>query len=357
MKRRDIDMRRNFSTRQFAIAAGATLVAGLATAGPAQAQPASPSASVRGGALTIVGTDGDDAIAVQLAAADPNTLRVDLGNGTLPQAFDRSTFTAITVFLRSGDDQFQVVPGGGTLADEALSVDGDVGRDTITGGDGNDNLAGGAGADSIQGGDGTDLIFGNRGNDAVNGNRGNDPEFLGRGRDDALWNPGEGSDVIHGGAASDTLIFNGADVDEIMSLSANEGRAVLLRDIGGVRMDTDSIENLDLAALGGADTVTVDNLDGTAVRSADIDLSSQGAGDRQVDSIIVNGTNQSDRIKVDADNGAVEVDGLPAETHITGSEPTDQLTVNSLGGNDKADVSNAAKALIGVEVNLGTGQR
>jgi Ca2+-binding RTX toxin-like protein len=352
-----MDMRRIFSTRQFAIAAGATLVAGLATVGPAQAQPASPSASVRGGTLTIVGTDGDDAIAVQLAAADPNTLRVDLGNGTAPQAFDRSTFTAITVFLRGGDDQFRVVPGGGTLADEALSVDGDVGRDTIVGGDGNDNLAGGAGADTILGGDGTDLIFGNRGDDAVNGNRGNDPEFLGRGRDDALWNPGEGSDVVHGGAASDTLFFNGSDLAEIMSLSANNSRAVFLRNLGGIRMDMDSVENLDLAALGGADSVTIDNLDGTDVRRADIDLSSQGAGDLQVDSVTVNGTNQADNVKVDADNGAVDVTGLRAETRITGSEPTDQLTVNSLGGNDKVDVRNAAKALIGIEVDLGTGQR
>jgi hypothetical protein len=352
-----MDMQRIFSTRRFAIAAGATLVAGLATAGPAQAQPASPSASVRGGALTIVGTDGDDAIATQLAAADPNTLLVDLGNGTPLETFDRSTFTAITVFLRSGEDQFRVVPGGGTLADEALSVAGGPGEDTIVGGDGSDNLSGGAGADSIEGGDGTDLIFGNRGDDTVNGNRGNDPEFLGRGRDDALWNPGEGSDVVNGGAAGDTLIFNGADLDEIMSLNANENRAVLLRDIGGVRMDMDSVENLDLAALGGADTVTVDNMDGTDVGHANIDLSSQGTGDLQEDAVTVNGTNRADRVRVDADNGAVDISGLRTETRITGSEPTDQLTVNSLGGNDRVNVSNAAKALIGVEVDLGAGQR
>lgn len=103
--------------------------------------------------------------------------------------------------------------------------------------------------------------------------------------------------------------------------------------------------------------MTIDNLDGTDVRRADIDLSSQGAGDLQVDAVTVNGTNQADNIKVDADNGAVDVTGLRAQTRITGNEPTDQLTVNSLGGNDKVDVRNAAKALIGVEVDLGTGQR
>jgi hypothetical protein len=142
-----------------------------------------------------------------------------------------------------------------------------------------------------------------------------------------------------------------------MSLSANEGRAVFLRDIGAIRMDMDSVENLDLATLGGADTVTVDNLDGTDLGHADIDLSSQGAGDPQVDSVTVNGTNQADNVKVDAHNGAVDVVGLRAKTHITGSEPTDQLTISSLGGNDKVDVSDATKALIGVVIDLGTGQR
>src|SRR5262249_6652259 len=158
-------------------------------AGPAQAQDAVPSASVTGGTLTVVGTGGDDAIAVSVAATDPGTLLVDLGDGVEPQAFDRSTFTAISVFLRGGNDRFQVVPGSGSVADEALTVVGGTGNDMILGGDGNDTLSGGDGNDTVLGADGNDLIFGNDGNDSVNGNRGTDTEFLGRGRDNALWNP------------------------------------------------------------------------------------------------------------------------------------------------------------------------
>jgi len=342
--------------RHLAATAGVALTAGFAMAGPAQAQAAVPSASVTAGTLTIVGTGGDDAITAGLAATDPGTLLVDLGDGGDPQAFDRTTFTAISVFLRGGNDRFQVVPGGGSLVDEALTVVGGFGNDAIVGGDGNDNLSGGAGADTVLGADGNDLIFGNRGNDSVNGNRGTDTEFLGSGRDEALWNPGEGSDVVDGGAAADSLIFNGSDSDEIMSLSGNGSRAVFLRDPGAVRMDLNHVENLELATFGGVDAVTIGNLAGTDIGHADIDLSSQGAGDHAADTVTVDGTNSADQVSVDADNGAVGVTGLPAETRLTGSETTDQLTVRTLGGNDHVGVSQAATSLIGVVVDLGTGQ-
>ena len=74
---------------------------------------------------------------------------------------------------------------------------------------------------------------------------------------------------------------------------------MFLRDLGAIRMDLDRVESLDLSTLGGADTVAVDNMDGTHIGQADIDLSSQGAGDRQVDSVTVNGTNRADHIDVD----------------------------------------------------------
>jgi Ca2+-binding RTX toxin-like protein len=346
-----------FGKRQLAMAAGATLAIGLVTAGPSQAVVAKPSASVADGTLTISGTGGDDEIAVSADAGDPNTLLVDFTNGTPPQVFDRDTFDAITVFLRSGDDQFEVVPGGAPLADEALGVVGGDGNDTILGGDGNDNLRGGSGKDDILGAAGIDLLFGNSGGDFVDGNVGNDTQLLGRGQDDALWNPGEGSDVVNGAAGIDTLIFNGSDNNEIMSLSADGGRAVFLRDLGLIRMDMGHVERLDLAALGGADAVTIGNLTGTDVRSADIDLSAAGVGDGQTDTVTVNGTNKADAVDVDADDGDIDVAGLRAETRIAGSEITDQLVVRSLGGNDTVDVSDAARALINVAVELGTGQR
>jgi Ca2+-binding RTX toxin-like protein len=350
-----MNTQRNFGKRQLAIAAGATLAAGLVAAAPAQAETARGSASVADATLTIVGTVGDDEIAVGVDAGDPSKVLVDLGNGTLAQEFDRNSFDTISVFLRRGDDQFHVVPGG-TLADETLSVVGGPGDDTIVGGDGNDSLFGRAGSDNIQGAGGTDLIIANSGRDSVNGNAGNDTEFLGRGDDEALWNPGEGSDIVEGAGGSDTLTFNGSDSNEIMSLSADGSRAVFLRDLGLIRMDMDDVERFDLATLGGVDTVDVNSLAGTDVGLVNIDLSAAVAGAGDADTVTVSGTNRADDISVDADDSSVNVTGLPAATRVTGSETTDQLVVNSLGGNDEVDVSNAAEALIGVVANLGTGQ-
>jgi hypothetical protein len=357
---------RSFTSRRLGLAAAGTFAAGLALAGPANAalaKPAdpaiarSPSASVSGGTLTIVGTTGDDTIGLGLAE-DPSTLLVDLGNGRLPQSFDRTAFDTIAVFLRAGDDQFQVFPSRSEFGEDKLRVQGGLGNDTIVGGPGADTLSGGAGDDDIQGGDGQDLIFGNAGADRVNGNRDNDTEVLGLGQDTALWNPGEGSDAIDGGGDRDALVFAGSNAAETMSLSANGSEAVFLRDVAAIRMDLDNVEEFDLFTLGSADSVTVNSLVGTDVAQTNIDLTSAGNGDGSADVVTVNGRNIADDISVDADHGAVDVSGLRAGTRIVGGEVAlDKLNVNSLGGNDTVDVSNAAKALITVSVDLGTGQR
>jgi len=345
--------------RNLGLAAAATMAAGLVgiggTAVAASSGPAS--ASVANNTLTITGTDGDDAISVNFAPNDANTVLVDLGNGSTT-SFDRATFNAASVFLGRGDDQFRTLSGGSTVTDPPLNVFGGNGNDVILGGAGNDTLSGGADRDDIRGGGGVDVLIGNRGDDVVDGGVGTDTEILGTGADTALWVPGEGNDVITGGTGQDTLAFTGADVNEVMSLSANGDNAVFLRDLGNIRMDLDGVENVDVKALGGADALTVNNLDGTDVRHADIDLAAQlGGADRQQDKVIVNGTDRADHIDVRAHDGAVDVAGLRADTLITGSEPTDQLQVSSQGGNDRVAVSDDAAALIAVGVDLGAGQR
>jgi hypothetical protein len=344
--------------RQLGLTAAATMALGLAVASDANADgPPSASASVSNDTLTVLGTNQDDVIRLAVSAADPNSLVIDFGNGTRPETFDRSTFTGVSVFLGSGDDQFGVALGGGTLTGDALSVDGGNGNDSIAGGDGNDVLSGGSGDDNIQGGDGVDLIFGGRGDDVVDGNRGNDIQLLGSGSDSAVWLPGEGSDVVEGGRGADTLVFDGAPLNEKIALSANGDHALLVRDLGGIRMDLDGVEQVNVAALGGSDTVTVNDLSGTDVRRANVDLSAGRTGDGAPDVVTVNGTDAADRIHVAAYGTAVEVSGLSARTSVTGSDVIDQLQVNGQGGNDSIAVDKDATALIGVAVDLGTGQR
>jgi Ca2+-binding RTX toxin-like protein len=337
-------------------------VATASTLAVVDADPASaaagarPSASVAHNTLTITGTPGGDSIAIAVSTDNPNALLVDLGDGSQVQSFDRQTFNAITAFLGAGDDTF-VGAFGLAAADDALTVEGDGGNDTITGGDGSDFLFGGSGNDTIDGRSGNDTIFGGNGSDVVDGNVGSDFEFLGAGRDTAVWNPGGGSDVVEGGSATDTMQFNGSNAPEITSLSANGNHAVFLRDVAAVRMDMNEVENFHYNALGSADSVTINDLSGTDLRQASVDLSSLGAPDGALDTVTVNGTNKADAIKVDGDAGAVDVTGLPAAVQLTGAEPTDQLQVNALGGNDSIAVSAAARALMTVSSDLGTGQR
>ena len=57
--------------------------------------------------------------------------------------------------------------------------------------------------------------------------------------------------------------FNGANVNEKIDLSANGSRLRFFRDVANITMDTNGVEQVNFAALGGADLVTVNDLTGT----------------------------------------------------------------------------------------------
>jgi hypothetical protein len=327
--------------RPFGLAAGAAaaLAVGLVAAGPAGAAPRT-SASVSGDTLVVNGSSASEALALRLAAGDANTLEVDFGNdGSAEHSFDRSTFSSIEVFLRSGQDQFLVDQVNGAFTDERLTVDG------------------GSGDDTLDGGDGVEVFYGRSGRDAVDGNRGNDTGILGSGQDSFRWDPGDGSDVVEGESGNDTLDFNGAAGVENMRLSPNGERSVFLRDAGNIRMDMDGVERLDLTTLEGADTVTVDDMTGTDFRQADVDLSAAtGGGDGLADTVTVAGTDRADHIDVRADGAVVDVAGLRTTVDVAGGEAIDRLQINALGGNDDVDVDQAALDLMTVTVDLGSGQ-
>jgi hypothetical protein len=322
------------------LAAGAALVAvGLATASPAGAAPAF-SAVVAGDTLTITASSGNDRLALSRTGADNGLLAVDFGDdGSIERTVDLATFDSIKAVLGAGQDRFRVDQTRGTLVDEDLRVDG------------------GSGNDVMDGGDGGELFVTGSGNDAVDGNRGDDRASLGSGRDSFRWDPGDGSDVVEGESGSDTLDFNGAGAAENMQLVPNGQRSLFLRDVANIRMDMLSVEQLDLTALGGVDTVTVGDMTGTGFQRAAVDLSNgAGAGDGQADRVTVNGTNGDDDIEVGTDGAAVTVDGLQTDDVVTGSETSDVLQVNALGGDDEVDVDDDVEDLIGVNVDLGAGE-
>ena len=294
---------------------------GVAGAGAAQV----PTARVVNGTLSVTGTSGEDDIAVRQTGS---VVEVDFdADGTADRSFDAQTFTEIVVASGPGDDHLRFDRASTGLASFASTLDG------------------GSGDDTLDGGPGAQLLLGGSGNDVVAGGDADDVAELGSGRDSFRWDPGDDNDTIDGGSGRDTMLFIGANVAEEMRLSANGERALFERNIASIRMDTVDVERLDLQAKGGADTVTIDDMSGTDFERAHVDV---GASDGLEDKVTVKGTDDDDDIRVDTDDAAVEVTGLPTVTDIAGAEPTDQLQVNAGAGDDTIRVTEAAEALMKV---------
>jgi Ca2+-binding RTX toxin-like protein len=269
----------------------------------------------------------------------PNGTRVRFDRvNPAPFSIDIGTTENLQVNMNGGDDTFTGANGLATLIQ--ISVDGGAGNDTITGSDG---------ADKLSGGDGNDLIIGGRGNDVMLGGAGNDT---------FVWNPGDGSDTVEGQDGTDTLQFNGAAINEQIDISANGSRVRFTRDVANIVMDVNGTEQINFAALGGADKINVQDLTGTGVTQVNLDLASpagSGTGDGSVDQVIVNGTNGNDNIQATATAGSLAVTGLPAVVVARGVEPTDQLEVNGLGGDDTIDAHGVAAGTVQFGADGGDG--
>ena len=224
----------------------------------------------------LTGTD-TNLVAIDLAAAGTTT-----GDGQPDQVITNATAADDTITIAGNGSLIavtglaaQVVVVHAEGANDTLTVNGLGGNDTINAsalGGGHINLV-------LNGGDGNDTLTGSGGNDLVVGGRGNDVAFLGKGDDTFVWNPGDGSDTVEGQTGTDTLLFNGANVNENIDISANGDRVRLFRDVGNVTMDLHGVEHIQLNALGGADTITVNDLTGTGCE-AGRDRSGIAAGQR-----------------------------------------------------------------------------
>jgi Ca2+-binding RTX toxin-like protein len=202
------------------------------------------------GTDVIEGGDGIDTIEINGGnGAEDFTITA---NGTRVR-FDR--INPAPFFLDIGTCENLILNANG--GNDTLSCTGNLApliQITADGGPGDDTLRGSNGADTLRGGDNNDFIDGNQGNDTI---------LLGPGEDVVQWDPGDGSDTIDGQDGNDRLLFNGSAIGEIFDASANGARVRFTRNIGAVVLDLDGIENLELNALGGADSFTVNDLTGT----------------------------------------------------------------------------------------------
>lgn len=297
--------------------------------------------------------DGSD---LNEGGAGFDTVEVNGGNGA--EAFTVTPNGSRVRFDRTTPGPFSLDIG----TNENLVVNANGGDDTVTGANGLAPLIclvfdGGAGNDTLTGGDGNDLLFGGDGNDFIIGGRGNDVAMMGAGDDTFLWNPGDGSDTVEGEAGFDTMQFNGADTNEQIDISAHGEQVRLSRNLANVTMDLNDTEQINVAALGGADIITVNNLTGTDVTDINLDLSAGAdAGDGLADTVIVNATNADDAISISGDGSGVVVSGLSAQINIVGAEAAnDHLIVNALCGDDVVEGSGLAQDAIPLTADGGHG--
>jgi Ca2+-binding RTX toxin-like protein len=309
------------------------------------------------GVLKIEGTNGADKIALRLQNGDPAILQVDFGDdGSADFSFRRENVAKIELDTGNGDDLARIDETNGIFSDTIpTTLDGGNGNDTLTGGSGAVTLLGGNGNDNLVGGNGAETLDGGNGNDTIDGNRGNDVALMGNGDDTFVWDPGDGSDSIEGGNGSDTMVFNGANAAEHIDLSANGPRLRFFRDVATITMDTNSVEQVDFNALGGADVVTVNDLTGTDVTGVNVDLAAAlggAAGDGSVDRVVVNGRNGNDSITVSGDAGGVKVSGLAATVGVLHAEAAnDRLEINTPAGQDSVHSGGLAGGVIQLLVN------
>jgi Ca2+-binding RTX toxin-like protein len=257
-----------------------------------------------------------------------------------PFALDIGTSEKLVVNANGGNDAFSATGNLASLIQ--ISVDG---------GSGNDEILGSNGVDLLRGGDGDDLVDGQQANDVA---------FLGAGNDAFQWDPGDGSDAIEGQDGTDTLRFNGSAGAEIFTASANGERLRFTRNLGNIVMDTADVEAVDLKALGGTDTITVNDLSGTDVTQLNGDLAGVlggTAGDAAADVAIVNGTNGNDIVDVVGAGSSASVIGLHTRVNLTRTEgAADSLVVNALGGDDGVTATTLPAGVIKLTADGGPGE-
>jgi Ca2+-binding RTX toxin-like protein len=285
----------------------------------------------------------DNVVVSDLSGTDVKQVAIDLaataGSGQSDGAIDTVTVngSAAADTINVGSAGTSVVVNGlpaqvtiNGASNDALVINGGVGDDVINA----TALAAGRVSLTVNGGAGNDVIFGSQSSDLVNGGTGNDTALLGAGNDVFVWNPGDGSDIVEGQAGFDTLRFNGANISENIDISANGGRVRLTRNVANITMDVAGTEAIDLATVGGVDTVTINDMTGTALQSVNVSLGANG-GDGAPDTIVINATNGDDVITVTNNNGLVTISGLATTVNITGFEAAnDRIVINGLGGDD-----------------------
>ena len=314
-----------------------------------------------GGADRAFGQSGDDLMVwnpgdgsdLNEGGAGIDTVEMNGGNGA-------ETFAITANGGRVQLDRVNPAPFALDIgSSEHLVVNANGGDDSVSA---SGNLAGliqiridgGAGNDTLLGSNGDDLLFGGDGKDFIDGNQGVDVAFLGDGNDTFQWDPDDGSDFVEGQGELDTIIFNGSNAGEAISISANGERALFSSALD-IAVDFSGVERIDFNALGGSDGILVNDLSGTDVQLVRLDLAAGGGGDAQIDIVSIQGTDADDVIEILGQDSSYGVFGLSAIVGVLNSESTDGLFVDARAGDDTVSAGTLPSATVRLLVDGSSG--
>ncbi|HID23474.1 MAG TPA: calcium-binding protein, partial [Planctomycetaceae bacterium] len=250
-----------------------------------------------GGPFTVDGGGGTDVLAVLgTDAADtvttPSATSVTISGGTVAFGPDVERLDILT---GAGDDRITISNGmaipkvidagaGDDVVDASAAaatdptIYGGAGDDSIVGSPGPDLIFGGAGNDTISGLAGADTIYGEAGDDQITGGTGGDALFGGDDADTFVWTAGDGSDLVEGGTGADVLDYTATAGADTIALSAN-GTRVNVAD-GTDIVDVGAVEEFNVDAGAGADSLAVEDLSQTDATVVSLELGAVGDTDQ-----------------------------------------------------------------------------
>ena len=157
-------------------------------------------AGVVSNVLVVTGTSSAETITAYQIDAATDQVFIDVnGTGGDLGPFAVNTFNSISMLGGDGNDSLVIDSSvnhqyGDMYVSKPAQISGEVGDDTLWGGEQGDTLSGGDGNDELHGGFGSDTLYGDSGGDTLYGDAGNDYLYGGIDEDD-----------LHGGADGDTL--------------------------------------------------------------------------------------------------------------------------------------------------------
>ena len=202
----------------------------------------------------------------------------------------------------------------------------------------------------INGTNASETLIGTAGNDTIAGAKGNDLVQMGDGADLFVWLAGDGKDTVEGGTGFDTLRVTASKIADGIGLLPDGTGASLFCNLEVVELD--SIERVEIKALGGTDTITIGDLKDTGVTEVAIDLTADG----KADVVSAAGTADNDVVSIAWSGGKIIVADLPADLSIANAGKTDLLSFDGGEGNDIINAAGLAAGKVSLQIFGGAGE-